>query len=823
MSISLGVFINTAQQATESHSLRLSGNDVKENSGFRHAIAWASTHRQAMCEFLNALKAEFGDQIANLAAASLNRGQPLTARNVKEVVALAHRINEALGDFTSGADHGGQPIAHSLDAAIGQWLTSHPAQPPLDPQQLAQAKAQIACSLMDGQPPCTNVDEMFQAVSEGRLPFMQAMAREIEENLASPQFQAALQMQFAPLGGLEQGEAEQLSAAIGAKALAGCGGGFLATEDPQVLFAAATQEVFEQFAGHCEAIRDSGLPQAAQSIVRSWMFRSPQGAPPSVIGAAARDNLIERRCNLEANQALVGRLTDKSEGSLLREAIGAALASEGLPDEAELPPAVLRAVADAVHGAILGGNKGLDAAISESDGRAILQQAANSWASGLKAAMQRGSPAEQAVLREAILGSPRLLEAGYIQHLQETAGGITTDMLRRLTVGTLSSRIKALGEINQAVQAQMNALPEALRGEGTEGKEAWLSHFIPLALIRLDLPQDMLGGLRNALLSEDIKALKAFLHFDGMRSPHATGVFSTLMHLQRGLDDLAGVDRAAQLQAYDDFPHAGTVDDLPSLARLLVGSHLSGNMQLPDTPSGTDAVLAEQKVSQALKHDLGDIVPHQLISYLTPDALTAFEKDLPRTMDLVVGGVRLDNASSELPSQTIIQRGYDALAGFLFPGKAFNGLEEGQKRQVALLAGLCNQELQKPARRAGFMAINAKIDDQRGDGTILFNATEIAGRRTISLRRRQDGNISLEFLETNHYRGVDVAGGEMSELNPVRSQGSTSLKLVVSPDELQRLAGFDDWEGLDASASLPDDHHMQFVDFQLQSALHLET
>jgi hypothetical protein len=828
MTLTLGSFMETAQQAADGHSLRLSGDNVKANGRFRHAVAWASTHRLAMREFLNALKVEFGTQVANTAAAGLGQGQPLTARKVKDVVALAQRINEALGDFVGGVDHNGQPVARSLDAAIGQWLAKHPASPPLSQLQIAQVKSRITESLLHAGPPCKDVEEMFQAVSEGRLPFVQDALR--ETGLQKGRL-AHLGIHLRPDHPIQwtQAEYENLLDAAQEKALAGYGGGLLPVGNVHEAMRDAANELATRFDNYCQAIQDSGLPQNVQDIVRGLLFQKPGGVL-SLMPQAAFDDLLLRRQVLVGNTQVGQAVSDSSSGSDLRRQFFAALEEEGLdfgmPEE-DFPEPIWQALSDAVEKAVgKAGNAGAHT-VSMEEGQALQRQAIDAWIHGVKQA-QNSHGALADALFDIIMKSPELLTAGYIAQLQAGTeeGRVSQGMLQRAMGGhgEIADRILALDEILAAVRAQMQALPADVPAPA-----GFQRHCLTMAIMRQGLPESALAGLQEALLSEETQALKAFLHLESGKSPDAFALLSMLMQLQGAADGLGAPDSPnsispeRQQARQEDFPHAGTVDELPPEVQALAGHspNFAGTLPIPELRTGVDAILAHRRASDDVMHDLAHYVPHQLVNYLVPAARPTFEKDFPRGMNLVLEGARVDNSRAEGTTEgELVQRGYDALAGFLFPGQAFASLDDGQKRQVALLAGLCNQEMEKPVLQKALVAFSPILSEQRMDGIIL--SIEVGSqRRSIELGWR-DGDIVIRCSQSFHYNIADFGGGRQAFLDPASSQVSVLLEASVSLDEIERVANLD-WSGIGELTPIPESHRLQFSSCTLTSSLQMDT
>jgi hypothetical protein len=417
--------------------------------------------------------------------------------------------------------------------------------------------------------------------------------------------------------------------------------------------------------------------------------------------------------------------------------------------------------------------------------------------------------------------SPELLTADYIAQLQAGAeeGRISRDMLQRAMGGDgdFAGRIRALDGILAAVRAQMQALPADVPAPA-----GFQKHCLIMAIAKLGLPEGALGEWQEALLSEETQALKSFLHLESEGNPDAFALLSLLMQLQGAADSIDAVNPARQQARQEDFPHAGTVDDLPPGLQRLAGpsSSFFSNLPIPELRTGVDAILAHRRASEGAMDDLAHDAPHQLVNYLAPTGHPAFDKDFPRKMNLLLEGTRVDNTRvPDETEETVVQRGYDALAGFLFPGQAFAELEDGQKRQVALLAGLCNQEMEKPALQRALIAFSPVFDEQRMDG-ICFSSVQGSDRRSIEINRNPgDGSISLRLRQAYQYNLLDN-GETQIPLDPDSSTVSVWVDMMVSPGELERVANLD-WSGIDEASPIPGGHRLQLLSCRLTSLLHL--
>jgi hypothetical protein len=129
-----------------------------------------------MAAFVSALKAEYGDHVAQMASSRLQgpmaEGKPLTAFMVRQVAAEAG--SAAAGVFLSGVDFNGNPVANSLDAAVDAYLgeTWHVDTGALSPKQKDLRdimKRNIAEDLLSGRGSFGSVQEMFAGVQAGKL------------------------------------------------------------------------------------------------------------------------------------------------------------------------------------------------------------------------------------------------------------------------------------------------------------------------------------------------------------------------------------------------------------------------------------------------------------------------------------------------------------------------------------------------------------------------------------------------------------------------------------------------------------------------------
>jgi hypothetical protein len=169
--VSLNAFTSATQNTdAQDAALRVTWTgQVQKSSGLHELFATKTAHRKTTVQFLSALKARYGDQIANLAAhdlpGAISAGKPLTARTIKAVVSEAECITASLAAFLSGADSSGKPIEHNLDKAVEAWETAYPKEAArMTPEERQTVKERIAKELMAGNPVCHSPKEMFQAV-----------------------------------------------------------------------------------------------------------------------------------------------------------------------------------------------------------------------------------------------------------------------------------------------------------------------------------------------------------------------------------------------------------------------------------------------------------------------------------------------------------------------------------------------------------------------------------------------------------------------------------------------------------------------------------
>jgi hypothetical protein len=254
---------------------------------------------------------------------------------------------------------------------------------------------------------------------------------------------------------------------------------------------------------------------------------------------------------------------------------------------------------------------------------------------------------------------------------------------------------------------------------------------------------------------------------------------------------------------------------------------LTGNVEIPDAPTGAAAVATRADARLAFAEDLMSTPGGQLLLNLDQarggNAVPVFEKDLHRNMDLTLGGNRVPNRPGDLPeprsdnpARAVAQNGYEMLARFIAgPQARLAELPEAQQRQVYLLAGLCNQEMEKPAQRHAQRGMLGDAAERIGFG----NAPDGTPAR-IHLERNGDGNFALHYSREFSFTVVDT-GEQTTMLDPARSVQEVSVELVITPDELERLAALD-WTGV-SPGNLPDTHRMNFAECRLDSSLALYT
>jgi hypothetical protein len=171
VNVSLDAFTAAAGRnaRAENAVLRVTGDgSVHRNSALRERFTTRAAHRETMGQFLDALEAKFGEDIANMAIRGLkgdiDSGKPLTARVIHLVVGEAMRLRESLAVFLSGHMPDGQPVEHNLDAAIDAWQAKYP-DAPLTPEERQAARENMTDRLLVGDPVCHDPEAMFQAVS----------------------------------------------------------------------------------------------------------------------------------------------------------------------------------------------------------------------------------------------------------------------------------------------------------------------------------------------------------------------------------------------------------------------------------------------------------------------------------------------------------------------------------------------------------------------------------------------------------------------------------------------------------------------------------
>ncbi|MDR1947271.1 MAG: hypothetical protein LBQ51_08935, partial [Desulfovibrio sp.] len=93
MPVTVKSFVDAARHAAPDTTLKFSDNEVTQTGAIGTAFTWASTHRESMARFINALRAKYGDSIAKTASAMLRgpmaEGKPLKAYMVTAMVRIA--------------------------------------------------------------------------------------------------------------------------------------------------------------------------------------------------------------------------------------------------------------------------------------------------------------------------------------------------------------------------------------------------------------------------------------------------------------------------------------------------------------------------------------------------------------------------------------------------------------------------------------------------------------------------------------------------------------------------------------------------------------
>lgn len=178
-------FVQAAQHAHSADStVKLAGNTVKDVGGFRSFFTLASTHRATMSAFLDSIKQSYGDTAFQMASDRLQgpmgQGKPLTAGMIMQVEAEARHITTlATGNFISGVSPDGTPTEYSLDNAINAYIEERGERAfPLgsDMNSLRhEIRAAVAEDLLSGRLALGSEEEMFEAVSKGRVGGMRHM------------------------------------------------------------------------------------------------------------------------------------------------------------------------------------------------------------------------------------------------------------------------------------------------------------------------------------------------------------------------------------------------------------------------------------------------------------------------------------------------------------------------------------------------------------------------------------------------------------------------------------------------------------------------
>ena len=178
VNLNINRFVQAAQHANSADStVKLSGNTLKNVGGFRSFFTRASTHRATMSAFLDSIKQEYGDTAFQMASDRLQgpmgQGKPLTAGMIMQVEAEARSITAATGSFISGFSPDGTPTDHNLDNAIDAYLArmgekALPLGSDMDSLR-HEIKAAVAEDLLSGRLALGSEEEMFEAVSRGRV------------------------------------------------------------------------------------------------------------------------------------------------------------------------------------------------------------------------------------------------------------------------------------------------------------------------------------------------------------------------------------------------------------------------------------------------------------------------------------------------------------------------------------------------------------------------------------------------------------------------------------------------------------------------------
>jgi hypothetical protein len=258
-------------------------------------------------------------------------------------------------------------------------------------------------------------------------------------------------------------------------------------------------------------------------------------------------------------------------------------------------------------------------------------------------------------------------------------------------------------------------------------------------------------------------------------------------------------------------------------------------------PAGAAAVAAREQAEASFTQMAGGVPGYQLLLNLDQQQNAgsrepSFEKDLCRGMELTVDGGRVPDRVEDLPAppagqpavgnpaRALAQNAYERLAQFLFGAEAhFADLPAEQQRQVFLLAGLCNQEMENPAQICGQHGLLG-ADTGVSLGVAMVGGGDSTPR--MRLERNGDGNFELHYKRSHPCEVVleTQQGGRMTRLDPAHSHQDVEVTLVFTPAELERLAGLD-WTNIprqNGGGGIPETHRMRFVDSRLESTLALQ-
>ncbi|MDR2788733.1 MAG: hypothetical protein LBD06_10365 [Candidatus Accumulibacter sp.] len=152
VNIGLNAFVDAARNASDNAALKVSGNTVQRAGGLGNFFTSAAAHRENMGRFLGALRATYGDHIANMASSMLAtpmaQGKPLQAHMVKGITAFARqeqaRMNAAARQSVDAfiADSG----SNGLEAALNNTLVMR-CKGGITPENMAALKERVAQEL----------------------------------------------------------------------------------------------------------------------------------------------------------------------------------------------------------------------------------------------------------------------------------------------------------------------------------------------------------------------------------------------------------------------------------------------------------------------------------------------------------------------------------------------------------------------------------------------------------------------------------------------------------------------------------------------------